>query len=172
MNPIGDRVLGFVLGLLAGWLLHWLLTRWRHRPATAAPRTEPDVIAPATPAASVVAELSPSEVIAHARPIDVGAARAAGFNLKHANDLTIIEGIGPRTDDLLRANGIESFTRLAALQLADLLALLEQGGPSFRLANPATWAEQARLAAENRWAELKRLQRDLIGGVLPPEPDA
>jgi uncharacterized protein (DUF885 family) len=36
--------------------------------------------------------------------IDVGAARAAGFNMKHADDLTIIEGIGPKSDELLRAN--------------------------------------------------------------------
>ena len=170
MTPIEDRLLGFVLGLLAGWLLHWLLTRRRHQVVPT--HVEPATPVPPPTAAMPVADLSPSEVIAHARPIDVGAARASGFNLKHADDLTIVEGIGPKTDELLRANGIESFAQLAGLQLTDLLALLEHGGPNFRLANPATWAEQARLAAENRWADLKRLQRDLIGGALPPETGA
>ncbi|MEO6687858.1 MAG: hypothetical protein ABIS07_03310, partial [Dokdonella sp.] len=97
------------------------------------------------------------------RMIDVGAARAAGFNMKHADDLTIIEGIGPRTDELLRANGIESCVQLAQLHVDDLLDILERGGPNFRLANPADWAQQALLAAENRWKELKLLQAGMIG---------
>jgi predicted flap endonuclease-1-like 5' DNA nuclease len=168
MTPIEDRLLGFVLGLLAGWLAHWLWLRWSHRPAVAR-RSEPVMAAPATPVAVPVAELSPSEVISHARPVDVSAARASGFNMKHADDLTIIEGIGPKIDELLRANGIDTFVQLAGMHVEDLLVVLERGGPSFRLANPATWAEQARLASENRWAELKLLQREMMGGTLPPE---
>lgn len=83
--------------------------------------------------------------------------------MKHADDLTIIEGIGPRTDELLRANGIESCVQLAQLHVDDLLDILERGGPNFRLANPADWAQQALLAAENRWKELKLLQAGMIG---------
>lgn len=172
MTPIEDRLLGFVLGLLAGWLAHWLWLRWRRRPVAGVARSEPVIAATVPPSPVPVAELSPSEVISHARPVDVGAARASGFNMKHADDLTIIEGIGPKIDELLRANGIDTFVQLAGMHVDDLLAVLESGGSSFRLANPATWAEQSRLAAENRWAELKLLQREMVGGALPAEPDA
>lgn len=84
------------------------------------------------------------------RMVDVGAARAAGFNLKHADDLTIIVGIGPRTEELFRANGIESFVQVAQLRVDELLDVLERGGPNFRLSNPSSWAQQALFAAENR----------------------
>ncbi|MEO7432070.1 MAG: hypothetical protein ABIR62_08595, partial [Dokdonella sp.] len=75
------------------------------------------------------------------------------------------EGIGPKIDDLLRIHGVESFVQLAQLHVDDLLDLLERGGPNFRLANPANWAEQALLAAENRWSELRKLQAGMIGDV-------
>jgi hypothetical protein len=45
-----------------------------------------------------------------------------------------------------------------------ILDILERGGPHFQLANPGSWARQAALASENRWAELKRLQEELISG--------
>jgi len=98
------------------------------------------------------------------RVIDVGAARAAGFNLKHDDDLAIIEGIGPKINDLLHANGIKSFAELSRASVPELLEILERGGPHFQLANPGSWARQAALASENRWAELKRLQEELISG--------
>ena len=43
--------------------------------------------------------------------------------------------------------------------------ILDSGGSRFRIANPSTWAQQATLAAENKWAELKKLQDNLSGGV-------
>lgn len=165
MNPIDERLLCFVAGMLIGWLLQWLWARSSRR------RAEPARIEPAAataplfvaPDAELAAAPPPPEP-ASSRLIDVGAARAAGFNLKHADDLTIIEGIGPRTDDLLRAHGIGSFAQLARSHGAQLEDILERGGPAFRLANPASWTEQARLATENRWTELKRVQQEMIGG--------
>jgi predicted flap endonuclease-1-like 5' DNA nuclease len=167
MNPVGERVLWFVLGFVAGWLVCRFVAR-RSRPgAVLQPRVEAASPAPATP--PVPPEL-PSEPLpagpSPSRMIDVAAARAAGFNLKHADDLTIIEGIGPKTDELLRSNGVESFVQVAQLHVDALLDILQRGGPNFRLANPATWAQQALLAAENRWGELKRLQNEMIGGEV------
>ncbi|NCT67517.1 MAG: hypothetical protein GXC76_07730 [Rhodanobacteraceae bacterium] len=163
MNPIGERVLWFVLGLLAGAMLGWLLARPRRARAPASIPVEPATPQPHPAAADAEAATEAGAVIASARLIDVGAARAAGFNMKHADDLTVIEGIGPRIHDLLRANGIDGFAQVARLHPDDLLDLLERGGPNFRLADPSTWPQQAALAAENRWKELKELQRQLIG---------
>lgn len=44
-------------------------------------------------------------------------------------------------------------------------AILDKGGARYRIANPSTWAKQAKLAANNKWKELKKLQDDLSGGV-------
>jgi predicted flap endonuclease-1-like 5' DNA nuclease len=158
----------FLFGLLLGWLANWLLQRFvRREPPPQAPRaTVATAPAPAPPASAD--ELPPSHApVAHARLIDVGAARAAGFNLRHADDLTIIEGIGPKLDELFRSHGVDGFAALAALDLDRMNAILEQGGPYFRFANPSTWARQAALAADNRWGDLKALQEELIGGVDP-----
>lgn len=156
-----------VLGFVLGWLAHWLLARWLSRTPPAQQKVAEEIAHDAAVAqheALVSAAAEPP-----ARVIDVGAARAAGFNLKHDDDLTIIEGIGPRIDELLHANGIVSFAQLARLGVPEILDILERGGPSFQLANPGAWARQAALASENRWGELKRLQEELIAG-RPPAP--
>ena len=172
----------FVLGLLLGWLLNWLLSRGMRKdpPVQNTVRADETHVTRATPSAPIPLASTPpgpgasagaaqAAVMPPRRVIDVAAARAAGFPLKHADDLTIIEGIGPKIDELFRSHGINSFAQVARLSVSDMLKILEQGGPHFRLANPGTWAQQALLASENRWSELKRLQDELIGGVEPTD---
>ena len=182
----------FVFGVLVGWLLNWLLAKFLRRDRSAPPGETPDARYPVAPHDAVgsrfeplppipqesshvaAAAATPAPVESPTRPppsrvIDVGAARSAGFNLKHADDLTIIEGIGPKTEELFRSHGVTGFAQLAQLATADMLAILDQGGPHFKFANPVSWARQASLAAENRWAELKALQDELIGGVGPAD---
>lgn len=182
----------FVFGVLVGWLLNWLLAKFLRRDRHAPPGETPDARYPVAPHDAVgsrfeplppipqeslhvaAAAATPAPVESPTRPppsrvIDVGAARSAGFNLKHADDLTIIEGIGPKTEELFRSHGVTGFAQLAQLATADMLAILDQGGPHFKFANPVSWARQASLAAENRWGELKALQDELIGGVGPAD---
>lgn len=97
--------------------------------------------------------------------IDVAAARAAGFNLKGADDLEIIEGIGPKIAELLHANGVKTFAQLSNMTPAEIQPILDKAGPSFRMAKPDTWPEQADLAARNHWRALLLLQQSLTGGV-------
>jgi predicted flap endonuclease-1-like 5' DNA nuclease len=166
MNPIGERVLWFVLGLAVGWLSGWLVFGFARKkaPAAAAPVHPATPVPLPTPSPETAAE--PEETGTFPRTVDVSAARAAGFNMKHADDLTVIDGIGPKIDDLFHANGIDSLIQVAHLSVQDMLEILESGGPSFQFANPATWAQQAALAAENRWKELKRLQEGMIEGRI------
>lgn len=100
-----------------------------------------------------------------ARPtIDLAAAKAAGFSLKGADDLGIIEGIGPTIAERLRADGLDTFAALARTAPAAIQAILDKAGPSFRMANPATWPEQSGLAASDQWQALKALQDRLNAG--------
>jgi len=162
MSQIACCFWWLVLGFLLGWLANWLLSKMLRKDFPDRPRI--DEATAAREAALNHDALVEAAAAPPARVIDVGAARAAGFNLKHDDDLTIIEGIGPKIDDLFHANGVVSFAQLARLSVPEMLDILERGGPHFQLANPGSWARQAVLASENRWAELKRLQEDLIAG--------
>ena len=99
--------------------------------------------------------------------IDLEAARAAGIKIKDEHDLTAIEGIGPKISDLIKNEGINTFSLLADTQPETIKNTLDKAGPAFKMANPGTWPDQANLAANNRWPALKALQDVLIGGVYP-----
>lgn len=77
-------------------------------------------------------------------------------------DLTIIEGIGPKIESLLREAGLNTWDDLAEADLDQLHSLLDANNLSFH--NPATWTAQARLAAGGHWELLKEYQEQLKGG--------
>jgi predicted flap endonuclease-1-like 5' DNA nuclease len=142
---------GFLLGALAGWLAHAFFNS----------RFDPDN------GTSIVGSEPRS---ADETTIDYSVARRAGFVVSGPENLEIIEGIGPAIATYLRANGVLSLARLAAMSEPSIRDLLDRGGSRFKIANPSTWAEQAALAAANRWEDLRALQDDLSGGVRRPNP--
>ena len=81
-----------------------------------------------------------------------------------ADNLTKIEGIGPKIASLLIADGIVTFLDLSKAKLTQLETVLKNAGPRFKMHKPTTWAEQATIAAKGNWAELKKLQDVLDGG--------
>jgi len=84
------------------------------------------------------------------------------------NDFKIIEGIGPKIETLLKENNILTWRELANTESETIKKiLLEQGGKKFSVHNPATWAEQAKMAFEGQWKELKSYQDYLDGGKHP-----
>ncbi|NNE26241.1 MAG: 30S ribosomal protein S6 [Saprospiraceae bacterium] len=82
-------------------------------------------------------------------------------------DLTIIEGIGPKIAKLLNTGGINSYSQLAASSSEAIKTILSKGGPSYMVHDPSTWPQQADLAAAGKWAELNTLKEKLIGGIQP-----
>jgi predicted flap endonuclease-1-like 5' DNA nuclease len=78
------------------------------------------------------------------------------------DDLTKIEGIGPKISGILHASGVKTFAQLSETDVKQLQQFLDAAG--IRLADPETWPEQARLAAEEKWDELQALQDSLKGG--------
>jgi ribosomal protein L30 len=80
-----------------------------------------------------------------------------------ADDLELIEGIGPKIASVLTAAGIVTFADLAAADVSRLTEILEQE-PNLRHADPGTWPEQAALAAAGDWDAFKALTDELNGG--------
>lgn len=94
-----------------------------------------------------------------------GSATAKAPELVVVDDLTKIEGIGPKMAAALAKGGVDSFAALAALDADQITAVLKASGGRFGMAKPATWPQQAALAAAGKWDELKKLTDELVGGV-------
>ncbi len=74
---------------------------------------------------------------------------------KQPDDLRRIDGIGPKIAELLHADGIDRFAELASADIDRLKRILDAGGPRFRMHDPSTWPEQARMLAEGREADFE-----------------
>ena len=83
--------------------------------------------------------------------------------LSEQDDLTRIEGIGPKISQTLHQAGITTFAALGATSVDALAAILAQE-PTLRLADPSTWSQQATLADDDDWEGLDKLQAELKGG--------
>lgn len=83
------------------------------------------------------------------------------------DDLKVIEGIGPKIEELLVKNGISTFSTLAATPVAQLKEILDAAGSRFAIHDPGTWPAQSLLAANGEWENLKAYQGFLNAGKRP-----
>lgn len=81
-----------------------------------------------------------------------------------ADDLTLIEGVGPKIAEVLAGAGLADFAGVAAKSAEELKAILVAAGDQFNTAVTDTWPEQAKLAADGKFDELKKWQDELDGG--------
>ncbi len=86
------------------------------------------------------------------------------MEIEQVDDLKKIEGVGPKTAALLKEAGFYSFFSVANAKVSELQEVLDDAGPRYRIIDPTTWPEQARLAYLGKWDELKELQDELKGG--------
>jgi large subunit ribosomal protein L17 len=81
-----------------------------------------------------------------------------------ADDLTIIEGIGPKAAEVLVAAGIVTFADLAATAADKVKEILTASTSRVGHLDPTTWAQQAQLAADGKMDELEELKAKLNNG--------
>ncbi len=103
-----------------------------------------------------------------------GAVGAGGYALGYAlsggaftgdpDNLTKIEGIGPKINELMNGGGIYTFAQLAAASVDRLKEILDGGGSRFQMHDPTTWPQQAAFARDGKWDELQAWQDALDGG--------
>ncbi len=80
------------------------------------------------------------------------------------DDLTKIEGIGPKIAELLTNAGITTFAQLADAEDVAVQQVLTDAGSGFNAQDATTWNEQAALARDGKWDELTEMQDRLKGG--------
>jgi predicted flap endonuclease-1-like 5' DNA nuclease len=83
------------------------------------------------------------------------------------DDLKIVEGIGPKIEELCNNIGIYTWEALSETPVERLQAMLDAAGKRYQIHNPSTWAAQAKMAHEEKWDELKTYQDHLKGGKEP-----
>ena len=83
-------------------------------------------------------------------------------NNSAADDLTELEGIGPKVAKVLAGIDISSFESLAKADYDKVKTALDAAG--YKYMDPAGWIEQAALAANGDTEGLKKLQDSLKGG--------
>ena len=162
MNGLGCCLWWFVFGVLLGWLLNWLFSKLFGKNSSSSGGGSAAASNTVTRAAAIPA--------AAASGVDLDAARRAGFQLRHADDLAVIDGIGPKIEELFRQHGVTTFAQVAKMSTAQMQAILDAGGPNYKLANPATWAQQAQLILSNRWGDLKKLHDELAAIAKSADP--
>jgi ribosomal protein L30 len=122
-------------------------------------------------AAKAVAAKPAAKPVAAAKPAAKAQALASAATPKKfltktgADDLTAIEGVGPKISELLHAAGITSFAQLAAAKVSAIQDILKAAGSRYGMANPGTWPEQAALLAAGDYAGFEKLSEELDGGV-------
>lgn len=80
------------------------------------------------------------------------------------DDLKKIEGIGPKIATLLGEAGIKTFKDLATAKKTKVKEILETAGSRYKMHDPTTWMQQAKLADTGAWEKLEKLQTELKGG--------
>ncbi len=82
-----------------------------------------------------------------------------------ADDLKLVEGIGPKIEELFHAAGLKTWQSVAKSTPARLKEILVAAGERFQMHDPGTWPKQCQMMVDDKWAELKAYHEILDGGV-------
>lgn len=155
----------WVSAALSTTLLTWLLNWWRHRGETAgAASNESELRAGRGLVDTHAARISLAGRPVPLPPLDLVAAAAVIGSPVKMDDLEVVEGIGPKISELISGNGITTWSSLARTDASHLRKILDDGGSSFRVADPESWPHQAALLSNGRWTEFKTLTDELVAG--------
>ncbi|MEK6153030.1 hypothetical protein WIW50_07215 [Flavobacteriaceae bacterium 3-367] len=106
-----------------------------------------------------VASMAPSGTTAAKGPVfNAAAAKSAmGFKIKQ-DDLTIVEGIGPKIEGLFHNHDIKTWKALSETTVAKCRDVLNSGGNRYKMHDPASWPMQGKMCYEGKWKDLAKWQ--------------
>ncbi|WP_273565625.1 30S ribosomal protein S2 [Maribacter halichondriae] len=121
--------------------------------------TEAPPVVAKTTANEIEAEVS-TEAIEKKAPKKETKAKAA-----KGDDLTKVEGVGPKAAEAMVNAGLETFAKLAKADPEKIKEVLTEASSRMAHLDPTTWPKQAKMAADEKWDELKEWQDSVKGGV-------
>ena len=92
-------------------------------------------------------------------------AKKAAAKSTEADDLTKVEGIGPKAAAAFVAAGIATFADMGKAEVPALQKILDESEGRFGAMNPGSWPKQAQMAADGKWDELAKWQDEHDGGI-------
>jgi small subunit ribosomal protein S2 len=118
-------------------------------------------------AETVKAEDTPKQVKEEAVPKPQKKEKVAAKETSKADadNLTKIEGIGPKAAEALTKAGIDSYAKLAKSKADKIKEILTEASSRMAHLDPNSWPKQAKMAADGNWDELKDWQEKAKGGV-------
>ena len=96
-----------------------------------------------------------------AEPPDVSTATEVLSRRIELDDLTVVEGIGPKIAGLLSEADVDSWAALADADVGRLREILAAAGPRYRVHDPSNWPAQAALLSRGQWREFRDLTVEL-----------
>ncbi len=112
-----------------------------------------------------IAELEAALANVKATPAPIAVAPVA----TKPDDLEVVEGIGPKVNELFKAKGVTTYAQLAAMSKEEVAGVLESGGSRFQILNGNSWPKQAELLRDGKTEEFQAYTDYLIAGVDPKE---
>jgi len=114
----------------------------------AGPEPEPEPALEPSPGAEPEPEPEPE--------LDLEAASAIlGCTVK-SNDLTLVDGIGPKIAELCTGIGVITWQALAHTEVVALQSMLDAAGSRYKMHDPSTWPTQAAFLAAGDWEGFRR----------------
>ena len=95
---------------------------------------------------------------------NAGAAKGVFGKTIKQDDLTIVEGIGPKIQELFHNYNVNSWKELGEISVSRCQEILNTGGERYSVHNPGTWPRQATMANNGEWQTLKDWQDILDHG--------
>lgn len=93
--------------------------------------------------------------------LDLAAAKSAIGTTVTLDDLTVVEGIGPKIAELCNGIAVTTWRQLADTEVSELQSMLNAAGSRFKMHEPGSWPRQAELLATGRWDEFMQLATEV-----------
>lgn len=104
--------------------------------------------------------------VEQARALQVAGPATRNEPAVNAENLKIVEGIGPKIEGVLKSAGIENLPMLADASTELLKDILKEAGKRYQMHDPGTWSQQAQMAVDGKLDELREFKSFLNGSKV------
>lgn len=157
-----DIIMGQVTDAIAEGLAERKAEKQEAPKEKAAPKKETQAKAPVAKAeAPKVAE----KKVEVKEEVKVEAPKKEKVSADKADDLTKVEGIGPKAAEAIVNAGIDTYAKLAEAEADKIKEIITEASSRLAHLDPTSWPKQAKMAADGKWDELKEWQDNVKGGV-------